>query len=259
MKRILLLLAAGAAAISLNAGQPASGIAGSYHDMNTHGVTVSKLNNGVTAATTETCVYCHLPHIATTTTQLVPLWNHATTSQATFTMYNALNAKSDASNILLGVDTSPTGVSLACISCHDGSVAISATVDPQIPYKSTYTNAGQVSFGSTIINPDGTVAASYLLKGKGGDFTSDHPISVTYDATKDLGLKAPDTGTSQYFGGKTTVVGTYLPLFSGKVQCGSCHDVHNYSKSLATGQGGAPFLRIDNGVGSALCIACHKK
>jgi predicted CXXCH cytochrome family protein len=76
----------------------------------------------------------------------------------------------------------------------------------------------------------------------GSDLSNDHPVSVTYDTTKDPAFVTPVSGA---------VNG--LPLFgAGKnqVECASCHNVHDNTN--------APFLRTTNG-GSALCLRCHIK
>ena len=103
----------------------------------------------------------------------------------------------------------------------------------------TYTASTSIDANGQLINH---------VVGAGGDFTNDHPIAITYDEVSDLGLQP-----------KATVAAAGLPLFNNKVQCASCHDVHNWSLSPKTGFGGTPFLRIDNNTGSALCVACHKK
>jgi hypothetical protein len=251
MKRILFALVTG---IALQAAGPASGVLGTMHDMNTRGVAMVNAARGTTSY--QTCVYCHAPHTTAAVSQLVPLWNHTTSTNTTFTMYTAANAKSEASMITGTVDSSPNGVSLACISCHDGSVAIGSVVVAPYGSAAVYTANTSIDANGKLINHN---------VGVGGDFTNDHPISVTYDAVADKGLVTPDASVlAGVFGGKNiTTVGTYLPLFSGQVQCASCHDVHNWSLSPKTGKGGTPFLRIDNGsvsgAGSALCTTCHKK
>ena len=113
----------------------------------------------------------------------------------------------------------PQGVSLACLSCHDGTIAVD-------------------SFGG---NSSGTswVSGSALI---GTDLSSLHPVSVTYDTTKD-----PD------FNNKTSVVAAGLVLYGDhkdQVECGSCHNPHDPTNQ--------PFLRISN-AGSALCLTCHNK
>ena len=112
----------------------------------------------------------------------------------------------------------PSEASKLCLSCHDGTVALD-------------------SFGgATGTNPIGSGSANL-----GTSLTNDHPISMTYDgglASSDGGLKDP---TSQ---------AVAALLHSGKVECSSCHDVHDNTV--------APFLRMSN-TNSALCLTCHDK
>ena len=83
----------------------------------------------------------------------------------------------------------------------------------------------------------------------GTNLSNDHPISFTYDqalATADGDLFDPTVAN-------TALGGTIDDdlLSDGKVQCTSCHDVHN---SL----GNMDLLWIPN-AGSALCLTCHDK
>ncbi len=83
----------------------------------------------------------------------------------------------------------------------------------------------------------------------GTDLSNDHPVSFTYDgalALADLGLFDP-TNTQSGLGG--TITATMLQ--GGKVQCASCHDVHN-SANL-------PNLLLKSNAASALCLTCHDK
>jgi len=169
---------------------------------------------------TEICVFCHTPHGADTSVADAPLWNHFTTTQ-TFTTYTSAS--------LDGTVTAPSGRSKLCLSCHDGATAIDA-------------------YGGATT---GTPMAAGIAANLGTDLSNDHPVSVTYeDAANggtDAGLRAADAavGTSVTNGGVT------LPLYTDKVECASCHDVHN-------GSGFNPMLRADN-TGSALCLVCHNK
>jgi len=112
----------------------------------------------------------------------------------------------------------PDGVSKLCLSCHDGTVAVDSF--------------GGTS-GSTFITGNANV---------GTDLRDDHPISFTYDsalATSDGELFDPST--------------IDLPLFNGKLECATCHDVHNTASS------GNSHLLIKDNSGSALCLTCHDK
>jgi predicted CXXCH cytochrome family protein len=165
----------------------------------------------------EICIVCHTPHDAMAVTD-APLWNHETTT-ATFAVYD--------SPTMEATPGAPSGVSLLCLSCHDGTVAID-------------------SFG----NPPatGTISATGAFL-KGTDLSNDHPISMTYD-TGDAGLNPLSTLT-----GTTTndTIDAEL-LFAGEVQCASCHDPHD---AASLGVGGN-FL-IKSNAASAVCLVCHNK
>ena len=162
----------------------------------------------------EICVVCHTPHNAAST--IAPLWNHAVTT-ATFTLYS-----SSTLNATMG---QPAGVSKACLSCHDGTVALN-------------------SFGGT--------TGSEMITGKpllGTDLSNDHPVSFTYDtalATADKELANPSSASSGLGG---TIKADML--FSDKLECASCHDVHNGA--------GISKLLVKSNSGSALCLTCHTK
>lgn len=168
-------------------------------------------------STGKICIVCHAPHNASTVVANAPLWNHETTTQ-TFTMYS--------SGTMDGTLGQPDESSKLCLSCHDGTIALE--------------NFGSVTGGTNMLT--GTT----LL---GTDLSNDHPISFTYNtalATADGELEDPSTATSGLGGTIDQDM-----LISGKMQCSSCHDVHNTA-------GLASMLRIDN-AGSALCMTCHTK
>jgi predicted CXXCH cytochrome family protein len=167
--------------------------------------------------TGEICVVCHTPHNANISVTEAPLWNHQTTS-ATYQLYS--------SSTLNATMTQPDSGSKLCLSCHDGTVAID-------------------NFGSTT-NGTNFISTGALI---GTDLRNDHPVSFTYDttlATNDGGLFDPSTHTSGLGG---TIAQDLL--YSSKMQCASCHDVHNSS-------GLTHLLRISN-AGSGLCLTCHNK
>ena len=181
------------------------GITGTAHDLSTQLWNTSG----------QICIVCHTPHNAQAT-QLSPLWNHAATATS-FTLYT--------SNTLLAVPGQPAGISKACLSCHDGTIALS-------------------SMGSATGGADRITAANLI----GTSLSDDHPVSFAYDAalvTADggVGLVSP-TSTSFVDAART------VPLFAGKMECASCHNVHDNTIDK--------FLRKSN-TGSALCLTCHIK
>jgi len=142
-------------------------------------------------AGTEICNVCHTPHNATAAAG--PLWNHATSAVATYTVYDS--TQSSTLNATVG---QPQGISKLCLSCHDGTVALE--------------NFGAVTTGATLIGSLGT--GNFEV---GTDLSNDHPISFTYDAA----LVTAD-------GGGLNAPSATLPLFGiDQLECATCHDVHN--------------------------------
>ncbi|WP_456421339.1 cytochrome c3 family protein [Lutibacter sp.] len=169
--------------------------------------------------TGEICVVCHTPHNAVTGLT-APLWNHEVTT-TTFTLYtNTVSPSFDATA------SQPDGTSKLCLSCHDGTVAMD-------------------NFGGQTGGTDFMSGSDKL----GTDLSNDHPISFTYDAalaTTDGGLFDPTTTNS---GIGSTITADLL--LANKLQCSSCHDVHNGS--------GVAKLLVKSNAGSALCLTCHNK
>lgn len=171
-------------------------------------------------STGEICIVCHTPHNATST--IAPLWNHRITT-ATFTVYT-----SETLNAIVG---QPNASSKACLSCHDGTVGVDA-------------------FGGR----PGTV----FITGEanlGTDLSNDHPISFLYDAALaqlDGSLYNPTVRTVPALGGRTVDNGM---LIGHKLECGSCHDVHNNKGDAPTTE----HLLLVNNADSALCLTCHNK
>lgn len=172
-------------------------------------------------ASGEICIVCHTPHNSQTLTD-APLWNH-TTSTANYTLYS--NLISGTFNATAG---QPDGASKLCLSCHDGTVKVD-----------DFINGGPTS-------PNYTIPGIFNL---GIDLSNDHPLSFVYDAA----LATTDGGLFNPTNHNTALGGTIQNdlLISDKMQCSSCHDVHNkYNNSS--------LLKIDN-AGSALCLTCHDK
>jgi predicted CXXCH cytochrome family protein len=168
--------------------------------------------------TAEVCIVCHTPHNANTSVADAPLWNHQLSAIASYTMYS--------SGTMQSVAGQPDGSSKLCLSCHDGTVAME--------------NFGGKTNGTNLMT-GGSVLGTSL--------SNDHPISITYDAalaTSDGGLQNPTTALSGLGGTITANM-----LVSNKMQCSSCHDVHNGA--------GVAHLLLKSNAGSALCLTCHKK
>jgi hypothetical protein len=243
--RKLLIALAGIAYLALPMAGTAQtvlkGIEGSVHDFSTNSWNTRK---GV-------CSTCHQAH-HTDENQIVPLWNHETTTE-TFTPY-----ESPTLNATVGA---PTGISLACLSCHDGSLAINQGISGLI---------GGVSGG--VIDPSAQI---------GPDLHTTHPIGFTYDTALAVadGGGLEDPATYKIGDAKTELTYSTAPvpaswsgssltgktinealLFDGQMHCSSCHDVH---KQEGSSPSSGILVRISGtdagGKGSVLCRTCHIK
>jgi len=78
----------------------------------------------------EVCIFCHTPHGGRSNVGgvqgIAPLWNRRLPNPMSFTPYSSPHF--DAQD-LSGVPGRPKGVSLACLSCHDGAVAFDALIN----------------------------------------------------------------------------------------------------------------------------------
>jgi hypothetical protein len=191
-------------------------ITGSAHDFTTQAWSGGRI-----------CVACHTPHKADTTVTDAPLWNHAN-SAAVYTLYS--------SPTLNATITQPGGGSKLCLSCHDGTVAVN-------------------SFGGVT----GTTMIS-TANNLGSNLKASHPIGFTYNtalATTDGSLFDPSVKTTTIGSGTQTRTGTIasMLLYGGKMECDSCHDVHN---TFTVGAIGTGLVKVDP-AGSKICLACHNK
>lgn len=221
MKKMLILTVA----MLLIAGVAYAGIVGSKHDMR------DRLD-GETLGYAEVCVYCHTPHgAATSGLNTIPLWNRSLTSGQSYTVYTS----STFNNTMPSTLNAGSG---ACMTCHDGTMAISALYN-------TPNNGGNMGTGS------GNLSAARLLTGGsaafGTDLSDDHPVSISISASRS------DGDTAGLYDAATIVSNGVVRLFGAGpafVECASCHNVHNFAYT--------PFLRTSNAA-SALCLACHNK
>jgi predicted CXXCH cytochrome family protein len=121
----------------------------------------------------------------------------------------------------------PAGVSLLCLSCHDGTVAIDS-----------FGGATGTSF----------VSGAALV---GTDLANDHPIGFTYDAALNAADPEVNDPTTTVSGlGGNIDVDMLFGLSNDQLECASCHNVHDDLFGN--------FLIKDNAA-SALCLTCHDK
>jgi predicted CXXCH cytochrome family protein len=225
--------------------QNTSVIAGGPHDLSGG----SAVRNTNTTIDGQTCIFCHTPHGGSNS---IPLWNRRNPSGAAYQLYT-----SSTSDVTTTAATVAASVSGACLSCHDGTIAMDVLAD-----------VNGLAFGPSVaFTRQGTAKATYAA-GTGGsnnvmsgglpflgtDLRNDHPVSVVYETARVA--TASEFVTQVVNGAKITVgASNPVPLFGSSaanatIECASCHNPHN--NSLGN------FLRKSN-TGSAICLSCHIK
>lgn len=187
----------------------AQGLATTVHNLSVSG-------SGSVKATSETelCVFCHTPHNSSPRS---PLWNKSDPG-VSYTLYNSSTSEATVGQ--------PSGPSLLCLSCHDGTIALGSVLS----------RADDITFsGGVTTMPIGFTNLT-------SDLSDDHPVSFTYNsalATDDGELNDP-----------ATLISTNITLRNEKLECISCHDPHknDFSKFL-----------VEDPKYSSLCIVCHNK
>jgi predicted CXXCH cytochrome family protein len=156
------------------------------------------------------CVFCHTPH---NSAPLSPLWNKTLQPQV-YVVYASPTLKA-------GPLPQPSGPTKLCLTCHDGTIAMGAVLNP----------AGGIGMLGSGFPPLGSLSQFGL------DLSTHHPVSFPYHTALPNDQLAPSPPFDLVFGG------------SDEVHCTTCHDPHNdlYGK----------FLLKDNRF-SSLCITCHQ-
>ena len=198
----------------------------------------------------EVCVYCHTPHNARVDAG-APLWNRQDPT-TNYTLYSSSSLSSQPGQ--------PGPQSMVCLSCHDGTISVDAVINA--PTSTTWENwenpsyPGYNSYHGRMQGPE--APDYYAFRDCGGchgdnpiasrslsatfistTLADDHPINITYpvNATSDF----KPVAEAEQGGAK---------LYAGKVECLSCHNVHNPQYGS--------FL-IKSNSGSAVCYTCHTK
>lgn len=272
-KKVLLLTSILVGSI-LSAGGAIGGVKNTKHNLGSTGTGANNMDG-----TGEVCVFCHTPH-GSDTTAVVPLWNKSLPSTV-YSTYDTLGTSS-----LDGGVAAVGSVSVACLSCHDGTQAMDVMINQ--PGSGGYNPAGARLAGTwTGAAADGLMPAG--IANIGADLQNDHPIGIQYAGggyTNTGGTPSTAADKDFFAPTKTTINATPvwfietnvavgrdkadLPLYTRNttdhlggalagenepfVECASCHDPH-----VEDVAGSNPtFLRIAN-TGSAVCLACHDK
>jgi hypothetical protein len=272
MKKEYIYLAALIAGIGMSF-EVIPGVSNTKHNLGTGGTGNNRLSSG----TAEVCVFCHTPH-GSNTGATVPLWNKGFTNTGSFSTYKTLGTSTlDAEELSVG------SVSLACLSCHDGTQAMDNMVNA--PGSGGYNATGASPAGYTWTG--GATMTGSPIPMLGTDLRNDHPIGIAYCGgwttaptgviTASSDCKDKDFKDSSYslingnavwwvdttadgaagVRGKQDII-LYTRTFGvgvgPSVECASCHDPHVEAK--ATNE--VSFLRVSQS-GSGVCLACHVK
>ncbi len=186
----------------------AQGIAQTAHNLSASGP-----GNVRAQSENSICVFCHASHVSSGASGM---WNRRA-SNAAYIPYSSSTA--------IAQPGQPTGSSVLCLSCHDGTIALGEAINRS--------NAIVMSGGVGGMPPG--------RRRTGTDLRSHHPISFPYTAT----LAAQN--------GELAVPGTFDSRVkldaNGELQCTTCHTAHDDTYGA--------FLVKPN-VGSQLCIDCHQ-
>jgi predicted CXXCH cytochrome family protein len=169
----------------------------------------------ITGARPDSCAYCHAPHSGLNR----GLWNQTLTTQ-NYTTYTSDTEANRGRQPTLGASSNQ------CLSCHDGTVAVGATV----------------AYGQVTMR--GSMYAADIF---GSNMQPSHPFSLVTPLKDNADLIA-----SLVASGKTGDPTGAVRLIGGNVECISCHNPHVQAKDLVSQN----FLVKDSSSGQ-LCLACH--
>jgi predicted CXXCH cytochrome family protein len=181
------------------------------------------------SGTTEICIFCHTPHGGDQSVA-APIWNRTVSSTGVYTRFSAMN------RITFDADEAPIGsVSIACLSCHDGTQARDAVINS--PGSNSIGSANELGGGTWM---DGTNTATAFLSSLnasdngvmgdmiylGTDLRNDHPISMQYGgggisttatngATRDIDFAQAGTVTGGFGMTATSHATTSLNAITG--------------------------------------------
>ena len=271
----------------LGAGTAGAGIANTKHNLSTSGTGAVH----VTSGTEEICVFCHTPH-GSDTSAPVPLWNKQLPTSS-YTTYATLN-----SSTIDGTILSVGSVSLACLSCHDGTQAMDNIINAPGSggYQANGGGAGGLGYvwAGVGTNVDATgrmingvdTAGGTNIANIGTDLRNDHPIGIQYcgggpnsttptAACRDTDFRGAGAGAGDLR--SATINGGLFFWVDSGTTTGSRdkNDMILFTRDFVGNGGAGPsvecatghdphqsvnptFLRLAN-AGSAVCLACHVK
>ncbi len=207
------------------------------------------LNPNIAAqGTTEVCIFCHTPHGGATVAEgAAPIWNRDLSYQSgqTYTMYKSPNFDTD-----FGTTGKPQGVSLACLSCHDGVLAFDALLN--------FPGSGSTD-GITFTDHDNVSNGKMVNKGTnlfpmlGTDLSNDHPVSMEIPCGKDPQFDKLVSGSTENQICNNLIqtelsAGRVSPLYRGAINTVLPQDKRDQIRAYPTKGDGKPYIE---------CASCH--
>ncbi len=246
----LLVIALVVAVTLIGASSAMATIKNSKHDLSS----TSTGSIHTTGTSVSACQFCHTPHLGVwSALSGVPLWNRTIGSGYTASgggaiiVYGALATGNTGTTYSTSIVNTPGPNSRTCLSCHDGTLAMSSI--------HTGDNSGITGWGGANA---GHQTGGVLTSGSaliGLNLNNSHPVGVVYNstlATTKAGLTASmvDSGSFATIASAWRIYGGADGV--GSVECGSCHDPH--SNDSAVGGVNSPFLK---GSKVNICTDCH--
>jgi len=243
------------------------GINGTVHDLRRHNTLVGYSSTNQEDYLDRLCIFCHAPHHAYRLTTAgavgtgelapadytyLPLWNHSVTNMVFVPYNNGPDQPLDGPKHAQSTDAAFDRVgatSLLCLSCHDGTVAVNE-------YGNVPQDSRSISRGASLISPQYNIGAD-------GYLANHHPIGFDYDAVAAVDPEIYPSTVAVYDHSLDSIFGSpaVFPLmqepianflWGGKMECSSCHAVHN------KGNSGEKLLYVSD-QNSNLCFSCHNK
>ncbi len=277
------------------------GIANTRHNLGSNGQAIGPtgtrtggtgMGDVFVLSTDEICVFCHTPHGANTSVP-VPLWNKASLASTTYTTFSSGTMNSTAPANLAG------HMSLACLSCHDGTQAMDNVVNApgqggfnKNNYMSgirigdsrqldgSYSGAPGWYAGANTITmaayDAGDTTGGKLISGAGVDFigtdlSNDHPIGMAYGGGGCAGVGAvgsPGGCNDTDFKAAQTGLGSMFQV--GSATAGAKDAMRIYGSTLASATvecaschdphtDAQATFLRKSNAASGVCLTCHTK
>jgi hypothetical protein len=144
-------------------------ITSTKHNLSSPGLS----NQRQTHETDQVCIFCHTPYGSDTPTAS-PQWNKSLPGSTSFSIFNT--TPTFQATLANGKNLTVGSVSLACLSCHDGTQAMDNVINA--PGSGAYNLAGTVPNG-WVWNGSATLMPGALAN-IATDLKNDHPVGVLY-------------------------------------------------------------------------------